>query len=124
MAFIDPDEYTKRDVPHEAGAWVKIRPLMTDDLIALQKRPDEETPTEASIEMIRLCVGEWSWPQPVDEKSLKHMDAKTFRWLDNEVMVLAGLRAAEEKNPSEPPSSPITGQVRGGSRSNSATSSN
>lgn len=123
MAFVNPTEYIKRDVPHEHGAWVKIRQLMTDDLIALQKRPDEDTPTEQSIEMIRLCVGEWSWERPVDTASLKSMDAKTFRWLDNEVMVLAGLRPGDEKNASEPPSSPTTGQGKGGSRNNSATSS-
>lgn len=122
MAFVDPSEYVTRQVPHEPGEWVKIRRLMTDDLIALQKRPDEDTPTEQSIEMIRLCVSEWSWARPIDEASLKVMDPKTFRWLDNEVMVLAGLRAGDEKNASEPPSSATSGRGRGGSRQSSATS--
>lgn len=122
MALIDPTKYTRIDIPHEPGQWVEVRPFITADTIVIAKK-EPETEPEASVEMLALCIKRWSYSEePVTAEQLNVLDAKTFRWLDNEILVLSGIRTRAEKNGSAPQSSPTSGSGMGGSPRSSRTS--
>jgi hypothetical protein len=107
-------------IPDEPDQWIEYKPLSAGQFIDLLEA-GHSGPAYA-MALIQLVVTGWSYDVPLSPEAIRDdLDAKTFKWLDENVMEWAGLRAPDEKKDSTSPSPPTLEPDTDGSQQTSDT---
>lgn len=119
MALRSTTKPTHTEIPHEPGQWIEYRQLSADELEELQT--GEFSSLGYTIHALTKMLTSWSYDGPVNRENIGDLDAQTIRWLDSNLLEMAGIRTEAEKKELITPSSDTTAQAEDDSPPSSST---
>ncbi len=103
MALRSTSKPTRVQVPDEPDQWIEYRQLSARELEEMQA--GEFSSLGYTLHALGKMITGWSYDAPVNDETIGDLDAQTIRWLDSNLLEMAGIRTIAEKKESTSPSS-------------------